>query len=107
MNSVTDTQFTLTPQDMQCVRSYVMSLPAATRFRAPWRQDPTELQHTAIKPSMRAFKAALHDACRARLCRRQAKRASSQWQRARLIQTALQCEARVRYAADMAMRAAA
>jgi hypothetical protein len=60
----------------------------------------------AIQPSRRAFMRAQRDARLARQCRAQARRTACPWQRAGLYQTARQCEARVRFMADQALRGA-
>lgn len=110
---IDDTYIALTPREMQDVKAFILSLPGS-RFRAPFGQDAAKLQPTlaqprtalpaAIAPSMRAFNRALRDACAARIYRAKAAVAACPRHRFRLIQTARQCEARVRYAADMALR---
>jgi hypothetical protein len=59
-----------------------------------------------IHTSRRAFLRAQAAARLARFYRAEAKRALNLWERTRLIRSAQQCEARVRFMADKALRGA-
>jgi hypothetical protein len=97
----------LAPSDAAPPEARPQSLRASSSCRGSHcLQDLAALEHALIVPSMRAFKRAHRDACTARHLRARAAYTPSPRHRAMLILAARQCEARVRFMADQALRGA-